>query len=59
MGIKIHGKELKMIVLNTESIAKTKILATVGPATQDVKAIRQLILAGVDGSKIKFIAWYI
>ena len=28
-----------------ESIAKTKILATVGPATKDVEAIRALILS--------------
>lgn len=36
----------------SESIAKTKILATLGPATQEVNSIRQLILAGVDGVRL-------
>jgi pyruvate kinase len=36
----------------SESIAKTKILATLGPATKDVDQIRQLILAGVDGVRL-------
>ena len=35
-----------------ESIAKTKILATVGPATKDVEAIRTLILTGIDGVRL-------
>jgi pyruvate kinase len=35
-----------------ESIAKTKILATLGPATQGVEEIRQLILAGIDGVRL-------
>ena len=41
-----------MIRPEQDSIAKTKILATLGPATQDVEAIRQLILAGVDGVRL-------
>lgn len=40
------------MISNSESIAKTKILATLGPATQDVEAIKQLILAGVDGVRL-------
>jgi pyruvate kinase len=35
-----------------DSIAKTKILATIGPATKDVEAIRSLILAGIDGVRL-------
>jgi pyruvate kinase len=35
-----------------ESVAKTKILATLGPATQGVEEIRQLILAGIDGVRL-------
>lgn len=35
-----------------DSSAKTKILATLGPATQDVEGIRQLILAGIDGVRL-------
>jgi pyruvate kinase len=35
-----------------ESKAKTKILATLGPATQGVEEIRQLILAGIDGVRL-------
>jgi pyruvate kinase len=35
-----------------DTIAKTKILATLGPATQDVESIRSLILAGVDGVRL-------
>ena len=34
------------------SNAKTKILATLGPATQSVSSIRQLILGGVDGVRL-------
>lgn len=34
------------------SKAKTKILATLGPATQSVNSIRQLILGGVDGVRL-------
>ena len=41
-----------MIRPKQDSIAKTKILATLGPATQDVEAIKQLILAGVDGLRL-------
>ena len=37
---------------NQDSIAKTKILATLGPATQSVESIRQLILAGIDGVRL-------
>lgn len=36
----------------SDSAAKTKILATLGPATQSVSAIRQLILGGVDGVRL-------
>jgi len=36
----------------TESTAKTKILVTLGPATQDVEAIRNLINAGIDGVRL-------
>ncbi len=36
----------------SDSTAKTKILATLGPATQSVSAIRQLILGGVDGVRL-------
>ncbi|MFZ1519848.1 MAG: pyruvate kinase [Ignavibacteriaceae bacterium] len=42
------------MISNTESIAKTKILATLGPATQDVQSIRNLIKAGVDGVRLNF-----
>ena len=41
-----------MIRPKQDSIAKTKILATLGPATHDVEAIKQLILAGVDGVRL-------
>jgi len=41
-----------MIRPEQDSIAKTKILATLGPATHDVEAIKQLILAGVDGLRL-------
>jgi len=41
-----------MIRPTQDSIAKTKILATLGPATHDVEAIKQLILAGVDGVRL-------
>jgi pyruvate kinase len=41
-----------MINAKRGSSAKTKILATLGPATQDVEAIRQLILAGIDGVRL-------
>ncbi len=42
------------MISNTDSIAKTKILATLGPATQDVQSIRNLIKAGVDGVRLNF-----
>ncbi len=35
-----------------ESFAKTKILATLGPATQDVSTIRKLINAGIDAVRL-------
>lgn len=35
-----------------DSIAKTKILATLGPATKDVETIRKLIIAGIDGVRL-------
>ena len=41
-----------MMISNPESVAKTKILATLGPATKDVEAIRALILAGIDGVRL-------
>ncbi len=41
-----------MIRPKQDSIAKTKILATLGPATQNVESIRQLILAGIDGVRL-------
>ena len=41
-----------MISSNPNIIAKTKILATLGPATQSVESIRQLILAGIDGVRL-------
>jgi pyruvate kinase len=40
------------MISNTEAIAKTKILATLGPATHDVNSIRQLILKGIDGVRL-------
>jgi pyruvate kinase len=40
--------------LNIDSIAKTKVLATLGPATQDVQSIRKLIQGGVDGVRLNF-----
>lgn len=36
----------------SDSNAKTKILATLGPATQSVNSIKQLILGGVDGVRL-------
>jgi len=41
-----------MMSSTTESTAKTKILVTLGPATQDVEAIRNLINAGIDGVRL-------
>jgi pyruvate kinase len=41
-----------MIKTKQDSAAKTKILATLGPSTQDVESIRQLILAGIDGVRL-------
>jgi len=41
-----------MIRPEQDSIAKTKILATLGPKTQNVESIRQLILAGIDGIRL-------
>ncbi len=40
-----------MISIN-DSSAKTKILVTLGPATQDVESIRKLIAAGIDGVRL-------
>lgn len=40
------------MISNTESVAKTKILATLGPATKDVNAIRRLINVGIDGVRL-------
>jgi pyruvate kinase len=37
-----------------EHIAKTKILATIGPATSSVEQIRNLIYAGIDGIRLNF-----
>jgi Pyruvate kinase len=33
---------------NPDTLAKTKILATLGPATKDVTVLRELIKAGID-----------
>ena len=41
-----------MMISNPESVAKTKILATLGPATKEVEAIRKLILTGIDGVRL-------
>jgi pyruvate kinase len=40
------------MISNTKAIAKTKILATLGPATKNVEEIKKLILAGVDGVRL-------
>ncbi len=40
------------MISNPESAAKTKILATLGPATKEVNQIRELIRAGVDGVRL-------
>jgi pyruvate kinase len=40
------------MISNTESVAKTKILATLGPATKEVNAIRRLINVGIDGVRL-------
>ena len=40
------------MISNTESIAKTKILATLGPATKNVNVIRRLINIGIDGVRL-------
>lgn len=37
-----------------EHIAKTKILATLGPATSSVEQIKNLIYAGIDGVRLNF-----
>lgn len=37
-----------------EHIAKTKILATLGPATASVEQIKNLIYAGIDGVRLNF-----
>lgn len=37
-----------------EHIAKTKILATIGPATSSVEQIKNLIYAGIDGVRLNF-----
>ncbi|HCY75684.1 MAG TPA: pyruvate kinase [Ignavibacteriales bacterium] len=38
--------------MEKELIARTKILATLGPATNDVETIRKLITAGIDGVRL-------
>lgn len=38
--------------METELMARTKILATLGPATNDVETIRKLITAGIDGVRL-------
>ena len=40
------------MISNSESLAKTKILATLGPSTKSVEAIQALINAGVDGVRL-------
>lgn len=37
-----------------EHIAKTKILATIGPATSSLEQIKNLIYAGIDGIRLNF-----
>lgn len=37
---------------NSDSFAKTKILATLGPATHDLATIKQLIRNGIDGVRL-------
>lgn len=37
---------------NPETLAKTKILATLGPATKDVTVLRELIKAGIDAVRL-------
>jgi pyruvate kinase len=41
-----------MIQVVSDKSARTKILATLGPATKDVESIRQLMLAGIDGVRL-------
>lgn len=38
----------------TPNFAKTKILATLGPATSDIKTLEKLVMAGVDGIRLNF-----
>lgn len=38
----------------TPNFAKTKILATLGPATSDFKTLEKLVMAGVDGIRLNF-----
>jgi pyruvate kinase len=40
------------MISEVESIAKTKILVTLGPATQDVESIKKLIKVGIDGVRL-------
>jgi len=38
----------------SEIFAKTKILCTLGPATDSIETLRKLILAGIDGVRLNF-----
>ena len=40
--------------ITADNFAKTKILCTLGPATESVEMIRKLILAGADGIRLNF-----
>ncbi|MDR0957688.1 MAG: pyruvate kinase, partial [Clostridiales bacterium] len=42
------------LVTSKSAIRKTKILATLGPASNSVETIKELILAGMDASRINF-----
>ena len=43
-----------MIKLNTDNFAKTKILATIGPATSSVEDLEKLVNAGADAFRLNF-----
>lgn len=51
------SKESKVIdsgVINIDNFKKTKIIATVGPATDSYEAVRDLIKAGANGLRLNF-----
>ncbi|MCL5028465.1 MAG: pyruvate kinase [Bacteroidetes bacterium] len=43
-----------MNILTNDSFAKTKILCTLGPATDSSETIKKMILAGMDGVRLNF-----